>query len=295
MQPLAPARLDAIIKKCFQERGLFPGKEIVDKNDLLCITQMMKAQLSKESSLLELNAPLYVIGDLHGQYTDLLRYFDETDITKDKYLFLGDYVDRGPRSIEILTLIFSLKLRYPDRFFLLRGNHEAENINRLYGKRRFDSDMWRGFCDVFRYLPVSALIDNKILCLHGGIGKDLKTLDDLRSIVRPTDIPEDGLLCDILWADPSTDSFGFVDNIRGVSYTFGPDVAEEFMKNNGLELVCRAHQVVENGFEFCFGKKILTLFSAPNYCNSFSNSGAMMKVYDDLRCTFITLAPPTIE
>nr|BAN38111.1 serine/threonine protein phosphatase PP1-2, putative [Entamoeba histolytica] len=296
MQDLSPERLDAIISKCFQERSLFPGKEFIKANEIKSLCSMAIRVIAQEPSLLQLKAPIYVIGDLHGQFTDLLRYFDETKIDQDRYLFLGDYVDRGFRSIEIVVLVFALKVKYPDRFFLLRGNHEAKNINHLYGffdecKRRFDVDTWRNFCEVFRYLPVSALIEGKILCLHGGLSKDMQDVSCLTQIARPTDIPEEGLLCDILWADPSTDTFGWEENMRGVSYTFGPDVALEFLKRNGIELLCRAHPVVEEGFKFCFNKKVLTLFSAPNYCNSFNNCGAMMRVDENLYCTFITLNP----
>ena len=116
-------------------------------------------------------------------------------------------------------------------------------------------------------------------------------VQSLNQIVRPTDIPEEGLLCDIVWADPSTDTYGWVENMRGVSYTFGMDVTLKFLEKNGIELLCRAHQLMDEGYKFCFRRKVLTLFSAPNYCNSFNNKGAIMCVDENLKCTFITLNP----
>ena len=296
--PITPQRLDEIIDKYFTDRTLFPTKRIVQPHEIKSICTSVISILKEEQSLLQLSAPIIVIGDLHGQFTDLLKYFDVTDFhnQKTRYLFLGDYVDRGPRSADVALLVFCLKIRFPNRFFLLRGNHEANNINRLYGfydecKRRYDLESWRHLCEVFRYLPLSALIDGKILCLHGGLSQYMTDVQSLNQIVRPTDIPEEGLLCDIVWADPSTDTYGWVENMRGVSYTFGMDVTLKFLEKNGIELLCRAHQLMDEGYKFCFRRKVLTLFSAPNYCNSFNNKGAIMCVDENLKCTFITLNP----
>ncbi|ELP94110.1 serine/threonine protein phosphatase PP1 isozyme, putative [Entamoeba invadens IP1] len=295
-EELTRARLEEIIKKCFKERTLAPVHEFVTATELTILCKMAIPIFSHETSLLFINAPLHVIGDLHGQFTDLLKFLDQTDIQTDKFLFLGDYVDRGPRSVDVVLLVFALKVLYPDRFFLLRGNHESENVNHLYGfydecKRRFDVRVWRCFCEAFRYLPVSALIEGKILCLHGGLSKSMTDLSCLMQIVRPTNIPGEGLLCDVVWSDVSDEHMGWCDNARGTSYTFGRDVVEEFMKKNGIELLCRAHQMVDEGFSFCFDNKVLTLFSAPNYCNSFNNCGAMMNVDENLRCDFVRLRP----
>lgn len=245
-----------------------------------------------QPNLLELEAPIKICGDVHGQYPDLLRLFEYGGFPPAaNYLFLGDYVDRGKQSIETICLLLAYKIKYKENFFLLRGNHECASINRVYGfydecKRRFNVRIWRTFTDCFNCLPVAALIDEKILCMHGGISPNLKNLDQIRNIARPADVPDEGLLCDLLWADPDRDIEGWGENNRGVSYTFGADKVAEFLQNLNLDLICRAHQVVEDGYEFFANRQLVTVFSAPNYCGEFDNAGAMMSVDDTLQCSF---------
>lgn len=189
-------------------------------------------------------------GDVHGQFSDLLRLFEYGGYPpKANYLFLGDYVDRGKQSIETICLLLAYKIKYKENFFLLRGNHECASINRIYGfydecKRRFNVRIWKTFTDCFNCLPVAALIDEKILCMHGGLSPDLKNLDQIRNIARPVDVPDQGLLCDLLWADPDKEIEGWGENDRGVSYTFGSDKVTEFLQKHDLDLICRAHQVI---------------------------------------------------
>ena len=135
-------------------------------------------------------------------------------------------------------------------------------------------------------MPVAALIDDKILCMHGGLSPDLKNLDQIRNIARPVDVPDQGLLCDLLWENLDNDIGGWGDNDRGVSYTFGADMVTEFLKKHDLDLICRAHQVVEDGYEFFAKRQLVTIFSAPNYCGEFDNAGAMMSVDESLMCSF---------
>jgi len=188
-------------------------------------------------------------GDIHGQYSDLLRLFEYGGFPPEaNYLFLGDYVDRGKQSLETICLLLAYKIKYPENFFLLRGNHECASINRIYGfydecKRRFNIRLWKTFTDCFNCLPVAALIDERIVCMHGGLSPELKSLDQIKKIPRPTDVPDAGLLCDLLWADPDKDVQGWGENDRGVSHTFGPDTVSEFLQKHDLDLVCRAHQV----------------------------------------------------
>lgn len=195
-------------------------------------------------------------GDIHGQYGDLLRLFEYGGFPPEaNYLFLGDYVDRGKQSLETICLLLAYKIKYPENFFLLRGNHECASINRIYGfydecKRRFNVRLWKVFTDCFNCLPVAALIDDKILCMHGGLSPDLTNLDQIRNLSRPTDVPDAGLLCDLLWSDPSREMKGWGMNDRGVSYTFGPDKVAEFLMQHDMDLVCRAHQALI--FSSCF-------------------------------------------
>lgn len=244
---------------------------------------------------LELESPLNVCGDIHGQFYDLLKIFDLAGVPPDSnYLFLGDYVDRGKFSLETICLLMCYKVKFPENFFLLRGNHECASINKIYGffddcKRRYSVKLWKLFTDYFNCLPISACIDDKIICMHGGISPELFNLDQLRKIVRPTDIPDQGLLCDLLWSDPDKETQGWGPNDRGISVTFSSSIIEKFLKSQDLELICRGHQVVQDGYEF-FGKKnLLTIFSAPNYCNEFDNSGGVMVIDENLMCSFKTI------
>ena len=204
---------------------------------------------------------------------------------------MGDYIDRGKQSIETVCLLLCYKIKYPENFFLLRGNHECAQINRIYGfydecKRRYSIRLWRVFSDVFNCLPVAALIDEKIFCMHGGLSPELKNLDQIKNIMRPTDVPDTGLLCDLLWSDPERGIEAYGDNDRGVSFTFGEQVVRKFTEKHDIDLICRAHQVVEDGYEFFQRRQLVTLFSAPNYCGEFDNSGAMMSIDETLMCSF---------
>ncbi|KAA0044237.1 hypothetical protein IC582_009706 [Cucumis melo] len=261
----------------------------------LCITA--KQVFLSQPNLLQLQAPINICGDIHGQYPDLLRLFEMGGFPPDaNYLFLGDYVDRGKQSIETITLLFAYKVKFPDNFFLLRGNHECASINRIYGfydecKRRFSVRLWKIFTDCFNCLPVAAVIDDKILCMHGGLSPEMHSLNQVGDIERPIDVPDQGLLCDLLWADPDRDIRGWGENDRGVSFTFGADKVTGFLKKHDLDLICRAHQVVEDGYEFFADRQLVTIFSAPNYCGEFDNAGAFMSVDSSLLCSFQIIKP----
>mmetsp|Transcript_45491 Transcript_45491/g.83259 ORF Transcript_45491/g.83259 Transcript_45491/m.83259 type:complete len:319 (+) Transcript_45491:106-1062(+) len=261
----------------------------------LCLK--VRAVLAEQPMLLELDAPMTILGDTHGQFLDMLRLMEfGGDPGSFNYLFLGDYVDRGKNSLECITLLFAYKARYPTNFFLLRGNHEVSNINKIYGfydecKRRFSVKLWKTFCDAFNYLPVAALIEDRILCMHGGLSPELLNFEQIRSIQRPAEIPDSGLLCDLLWSDPLKETIGWGDNDRGVSFTFGTGIVESFCKKHDLDLICRAHQVVEDGYEFFAGRRLVTVFSAPNYCQEFDNAGALMTISPELECSFRVVKP----
>ena len=154
------------------------------------------------------------------------------------------------------------------------------------GKRRYNIKLWKTFTDCFNCLPVAAIIDEKIFCCHGGLSPDLQSMEQIRRIMRPTDVPDQGLLCDLLWSDPDKDITGWGENDRGVSFTFGGEVVSKFLHKHDLDLICRAHQVVEDGYEFFAKRQLVTLFSAPNYCGEFDNAGAMMSVDETLMCSF---------
>uniref|UniRef100_A0A2S2PWZ9 Serine/threonine-protein phosphatase n=1 Tax=Sipha flava TaxID=143950 RepID=A0A2S2PWZ9_9HEMI len=286
--------IDNIISRLLEVRGARPGKNVqLSEGEIRGLCLKSREIFLSQPILLELEAPLKICGDIHGQYYDLLRLFEYGSFPPESnYLFLGDYVDRGKQSLETICLLLAYKIKYPENVFLLRGNHECASINRVYGfydecKRRYNTKLWRIFTDCFNCLPVAAIIEEKIFCCHGGLSPDLQSIEQIRRIVRPIDVPEQGLLCDLLWSDPDKDTRGWVKNDdRGVSYKFGTEIVSKFLHKHDFDLICRAHQVVEDGYEFFAKRQLVTLFSAPNYCGEFDNAGAMMSVDETLMCSF---------
>lgn len=190
----------------------------------------------------------------------------------------------------------AFKIKYPEQVNLLRGNHESQAINRNYGfyeecRRRYTVSLWQDFCKCFNYMPVSALIEQRILCMHGGLSPDLNQLEQINGLDRPQEVSDHGLLCDLLWSDPDKDVEQWGENERGVSHTFGPDIVKAFNEKHELNLICRAHQVVEDGYEFFADRNLVTVFSAPNYYGEWNNSAAVMIVDTDLVCKFKILQP----
>ena len=290
--------VEPIIEKLLAVRGNKPGKQVdLKEEEIKFLIDKSLTIIKEQKMLVELEAPLHVCGDIHGQYYDLLRIFEHCGYPDDyNYLFLGDYVDRGKQSLETVCLLLCYKIKYPDKVTLLRGNHESSVTNRIYGfydecKRRYNVKLWKNFTDLFNYLPVAALIDDKILCMHGGLSPDLKSIQNIQEISRPTDIPDTGLLCDLLWSDPDKEATDYDENDRGVSVIFGEKVVIDFNKKNDLDLIIRAHQVVDDGYEFFANRQLITIFSAPNYCGEFDNSAGIMIIDESLTCSLKVLRP----
>uniref|UniRef100_A0A7S2U9V0 Serine/threonine-protein phosphatase n=1 Tax=Attheya septentrionalis TaxID=420275 RepID=A0A7S2U9V0_9STRA len=288
----------SITQRLLGLRGSPPGTlASLAESEIRMLCQRARPVVLSQPMLLELEAPLKICGDVHGQYTDLLRLFEYGGFPPESnYLFLGDYVDRGKQSLETICLLLAYKIQYPENFFILRGNHESAGINRIYGfydecKRRYSIKLWKVFSDVFNCLPISALVDEKILCMHGGLSPEMDTLQQIADLARPCDVPDVGLMCDLLWSDPDTTINGWAENDRGVSFVFGADVVASFLERHDLDLLVRAHQVVEDGYEFFAGRRLVTLFSAPNYCGEFDNAGGMISVDENLMCSFQILKP----
>lgn len=179
---------------------------------------------------------------------------------------LGDYVDRGYHSVESVSLLVALKVRYPKRITILRGNHESRQITQVYGfydeclRKYGNARVWTLFTDLFDYLPLTALIDNRIFCLHGGLSPSIDTLDNVRKLDRVHEPPHDGPMCDLLWSDPDV-RYGWGISPRGAGYTFGHDISDAFNHNNGLSLIARAHQMVMDGYLWAHDKNVVTVFS----------------------------------
>jgi len=282
---------------CLDTRINFVNLEEVELRAILARTEKI---IQSQPMLLELDSPVKIVADIHGQFVDLMRVFELGGWPpKSNYLFLGDMVDRGPQQIETVALLFCFKIKFPGNMFILRGNHESGSLHRRYGfqgecKSRYSLKLWRAFVECFNHLPAAALVDEKIFCCHGGLSPDLmkgEGLDKIRQLPRPTDVPDEGLLCDLMWADPDPDVKMFQESDRGVSYLFGAAVIEKFLDKYDLDLIARGHQVETDGYSFFADRQLVTLFSAPNYCGEFDNSGAIMAVEEDLTCAFQVLPP----
>jgi serine/threonine-protein phosphatase PP1 catalytic subunit len=196
---MSDARVDKIIHQLLAMREKKPGSTCsLALDDINHIIDESSRIILNQPALLELEAPISICGDVHGQYHDLLRLFDHCGYPPEyNYLFLGDYVDRGKTGLEVICLLLAYKIKYPENFFLLRGNHECASINRIYGfydecKRRYSIKLWKKFQDVFNVLPFAAVIDDKIFCIHAGLSPDLNSPEQIKRITRPTDVPDSG-------------------------------------------------------------------------------------------------------
>ncbi|KAK2380024.1 serine/threonine-protein phosphatase BSL3 [Trifolium repens] len=294
-----------VIAHLLKPRGWKPPVRrqfFLDCNEIADLCDSAERIFSSEPTVIKLRAPIKIFGDLHGQFGDLMRLFDEYgspstagDIAYIDYLFLGDYVDRGQHSLETISLLLALKVEYPNNVHLIRGNHEAADINALFGfrieciERMGERDgiwTWHRINRLFNWLPLAALIEKKIICMHGGIGRSINHLEQIENIQRPITMEAGSIvLMDLLWSDPTeNDSVeGLRPNARGPGLvTFGPDRVMEFCNNNDLQLIVRAHECVMDGFERFAQGHLITLFSATNYCGTANNAGAILVLGRDL-------------
>ena len=249
------------------------------------------------------NSRITVCGDVHGQFFDLMQLFDENGFPSEEnpYLFNGDVVDRGAYSVECLLTMCAFKILLPNHFFLARGNHEGLNLNKVYGfenemRTKYTSDLYDLAHDVFRSLPLCHVLGNTVFVVHGGLFQtDGVTLRDINKVNRAIDIPESGLMCDMLWSDPQ-DKPGRSENKRGIGVAFGPDVTKHFLETNGFALLVRSHEVKHEGYEVHHEGKCITVFSAPNYCGQVGNKAAYLRFTFDRNTGFqSTLANPEIR
>ncbi|UMM16227.1 hypothetical protein L5515_013331 [Caenorhabditis briggsae] len=270
---------------------LFVEKELIE----LCYRA--RETFWKNNVKLEVRAPIKICGDIHGQYSDLLALLELNGWPPEtKYLFLGDYVDRGPFSIEVMSLLFAYQILYPDKVSLLRGNHESRPVNMQYGfflecRKRYSVTLYDAFQMAFYCMPLCAVISDKIICMHGGISEDLVDLKQLDKVERPCDIPDIGVIADLTWADPDHSIQMYNESFRGAGRVFGTEAVKKFLKMHNLELIVRAHQVVDDGYEFFADRQLVTIFSAPSYCGTMNNAAAVMTVDEEMVCSFTVMRP----
>ena len=226
-----------------------------------------------------------ICGDVHGQFYDLINIFalNGPPSETNTYVFNGDFVDRGSFGVETVLTLFAYKLAFPNNLFLARGNHEAKSMNRLYGfegeiAAKYDQRLYNLFCELFCLLPLCHVVNQRIFIVHGGLfSKDNVSLADIAAVDRDREPPEEGLMAEMMWADPIAIR-GRHASKRGMGLSFGPDVTEKFLNFNNLQLVVRSHEVKDEGFEIEHGGKLITVFSAPNYCDQMGNKGAYLRV-----------------
>jgi diadenosine tetraphosphatase ApaH/serine/threonine PP2A family protein phosphatase len=274
--------------------------EYIKEAEVKALCAKAREILVEESNVQRVDAPVTICGDIHGQFYDLKELFKVGgDVPDTNYLFMGDFVDRGFYSVETFLLLLALKVRYPDRITLIRGNHESRQITQVYGfydecLRKYGSpNVWKTITDLFDFLPLSAIVENKIFCPHAGLSPALETLDSINQLARFDEVPHEGPMCDLLWSDPDERN-GWGISPRGAGYTFGQDVSEQFIHANGLNFIARAHQLVSDGYLWAHDAAVVTVFSAPNYCYRCGNLAAICEIDENMEHKFLQYehAPP---
>ncbi|OHS99041.1 Ser/Thr protein phosphatase [Tritrichomonas foetus] len=263
------------------------GNSVPEEQLVPLLIKLMEV-LYTENNVLELTSPITICGDIHGQLYDLFELFDKATnkngIGEQKFLFMGDYVDRGRFSIETFSYLAALKLKYSNQFFLLRGNHECRQVNQMYGFYNETqmiyghAGIWTLCNDVFDLLPMAALIDGRIFSVHGGLSPKITLIESIALLNRQAELPSNGPLCDLCWSDPE-ETESWRENQRGAGWLFGGPQVKEFCFNNGLDFVTRSHQLAMEGYKWFFDKKLITVWSAPNYMYRSGNKACVMKYH----------------
>ena len=287
-------------------KSIFQG-ELIEEKTVMQIIFLMMELVRRENNIVLLASPINVVGDIHGQLYDLISLFtksglikkngDEYDFTaipRQSYLFLGDYVDRGYQSLNTFLFLASLKIQYPDKFTLLRGNHESRQVSMTYGfhaeviAKYGHLKIWSMCNDLFDLLPISALIDGKIFCVHGGLSPDAPLIEYISEVERKDEIPTEGLVADLVWSDPLEELDQWRRNTRGAGFLFGPNNYTSFVRLNNLSLIVRSHQLCMEGYQKFYKKdssktedkdvRLMTVWSAPNYAYHDNNKATYLNI-----------------
>jgi len=255
---------------------------VIPENQLVIVLKLLMEILLTESNVIDISSPIVICGDVHGQLFDVFELVKNAGNPKDtKYLFMGDYVDRGHYSTLTFCYLALLKIKYPTNVYLLRGNHECRQVNQMYG---FYSEcqilyghtgVWTFCNEVFDMLPMAALIDGKVFCVHGGISPDIPLVEMINTFNRFNELPNKGALCDLCWSDPD-EIPQWRTNTRGSGHLFGQKQAFEFLHLNDLEFIARSHQIAQNGYQWFFDNSVVTIWSAPNYMYKTGNKATFM-------------------
>ena len=281
-QKLQEIRNIVEIAKTHENKDYFP--EILDNSLLSFVNEKALEIFKQEENVVRTTSKAIVVGDLHGQLQDLLQILHATIEAQEtyNYVLLGDYVDRGKTSVEVIGLVLCFKILFPKRVVVLRGNHESRKMTQTHGfkeecLKKCNEELYEKFCRTFDAMPLAAIIDDVVFCVHGGISKDLHSIAEINKIDRFCEVPRQGAMTDLLWSDPNMDVEEFAKSHRGLTYYYGEKPAEKFLADNNLEYMIRAHEVADNGYDYPFeNNKVLTIFSASNYSKFTRNEGAYM-------------------
>ncbi|KAJ3038087.1 putative serine/threonine protein phosphatase [Rhizophlyctis rosea] len=293
--------LDAFISRLY-------SKQLLPEHTVRELCEKVKEVLVREGNVRSVSPPCTLVGDVHGQFYDVLEIFRIGGYCPDtNYVFLGDYVDRGYYSVETITLLACLKLRWPERVTLVRGNHESRAVTQTYGfyteciRKYGNANVWQYFTDLFDYLVLSVVIQDSIFCVHGGLSPSLHTVDQIRVIDRFREIPHEGPMADLVWSDPVSaptfnsvggeDKGDFAISPRGAGYIFGKEVTKKFLEVNGLGHICRAHQLCMEGYQILYDDMLSTVWSAPNYCYRAGNMASVLEIGPGLERYFNVFGP----
>jgi|EP00769_Ergobibamus_cyprinoides_P000881 serine/threonine-protein phosphatase PPG1 len=290
--------LDYLIESLY--RGESPSAA-----SLIALCTAVKTVLVEEANIVELHAPISLVGDVHGQFNDVLEIFRIAGVPPHtSFLFLGDYVDRGHYSVETIALLLALKARFPSRVTLLRGNHEARHVCQVYGfwaeccAKFGNGAVWGAVTDAFDFLPLAATIDNEIFCVHGGLSPSMHHLDQVRALVRFAEVPSAGIIADLLWSDPDQTeerTHRFDRSARGIGHIFGHEALHHFLAVNGLRHVVRAHQMCVDGYSLFYNDRLTSLWSAPHYMYRFNNVASVCRVDSTLTRHFDVFGPSPVR
>ena len=269
-------------------------------NAIKALTDRAKETFKTQETLIDIEPPVYVVGDLHGNIFDLIRILVLSGPPpSNRFLFLGDYVDRGQYSIEIIALLFAFMAKYPQHMFLIRGNHEFERVNTVYGFRQELIDIYGGYSEdlyatvnnCFNYMPLAALVGGDIFCVHGGISPQMSSLRQLKRVKRPIEVYDNSIACDLTWSDPSVETKEFLRSTRGNGVAFGVTAVRDFQKAFKVRHILRAHQCVDLGIERFAGDAVYTVFSCSNYQDAGGNRCGLIYINMEGKLQSFSLPP----
>ena len=256
-------------------------------DDVFSIISGIRDIFENEPTLLKLQGKFNVVGDLHGHFEDICHIISKFGFPPDaRYIFLGDLVDRGINSMSIVLSLYAMKVQFPNDIFIIRGNHESEKLSKTQGffselmMAYKDEAMYNAFLEVFNYTPLAALVNNNVLCVHGGFNGSIKSLSQIERIQRPITKVDGDFIASLLWSDPTEKIDDFQPSPRGLGVLYGQKAFQNFLKNTGVRYVVRGHECVKEGVKPMFDGKLITVFSASEYCGFIDNKAGVLTVDD---------------